>query len=241
LKNDEAGNKEKAFEIRNVLDDLYKGEKSKDITKKYFDTKNTDIGVKKVINENGQRGNASLERNKNGNDTIYFDENKASDFYSAMSKIDDGVNLNKEININEKETLSVSYYGHEQEHHGQKHLEAIDKALPLDIKLLDIVAEIKGRERAIGFLEDVHKGKNNIPDFRKTINDKGAYNISINNLNRFFNNYEIKEGKEIINEFARITHKDYFYPKNAIDIFLKIINKDRKERIYPVDLKRYLD
>jgi len=233
---------EKAKKISNILDELSTGEKSKDIMKKYFDTENVDIGVKRVENENGKRGNASLKRDNNDNDTIYFDEMKAPDFYSGMSKINDGINFDREININDKEILSVNSFSHEQEHHLQKHIETIDENTPkLNIRLLDIAAEIKGRERAIGFLEEIHKDKNNILDFRKIINEKGGYNPSINRLNSFFDNYEIKEGKEIINEFARITHKDYFYPKNATKIFLNIINKDRKERIYPEDLERYFD
>jgi len=241
LKNNDDGNKEKAKEIKNVLNELSIGEKSKDITEKYFDTKNIDTGVKEVVNENGQRVNASLNRDKNGKDTIFFDENKAPDFYSGMSKINDGVNSDREININEKETLSVSYYGHEQEHHLQKHIETIDKNTPkLAVRLLDIAAEIKGRERAIGFLKDVHKDKKIIPDFEGIINNGGAYNPSISRLNRFFDKYGIENREEIMNKFAEKTHKDYFYPENTTRVFLAIINKDREDKLKKVDLQEYI-
>jgi len=240
--NDE-GNKEKAKKISNILNELSTGEKSKDIMKKYFDTENIEIGIKKVESENGKKGNASLNRDDNCNDTIYFYEIKASDFYSGMSKINYGINSSKEININESETLSVNFYAHEQEHHLQKHLETIDKNTPkLAVRLLDIAAEIKGREKAICFLEDVHKGKNNVLDFRKIINGRGGYNISINRLTNFFKDYEMNENKrkEVINKFIERTHKDDFYPKNAVDIFLEIINDGRKYKLNEQHIKRYI-
>ena len=59
-------------------------------------------------------------------------------------------------------------------------------------------------------------------------------------MNRFFNNYEIKDGKEIIDKFAKATHNDKFYPEYSTEIFLEIINKDRKEKLKKVDLERYI-
>ena len=171
-----------------------------------------DIGIKEVD------GNASHDRTEDGRRFIFFNEDKATLFYSGMEKL----HRWEELSIEEKK--AVNSYSHENVHNRQKEnweISIKNRKGKLNYVISEALTELIGRKHTLDYFCEVNKNINR-KDLENRLNEHGAYNPAANYLNEYLKSLNKKDiFNEIEEKLKTIDHN------KVVDNLLDIINNNK--------------
>jgi len=218
----------KSEQLHNTINDFRSDKDRNAIFEKHYGNIDTNIGVKGYSEKDI---NGSYDPYTN---TIFTNREK-------MSYLNNGLtNIKNNNPLDDNQTIAIKDYGHEGTHYWQKNLDKFTDDTPrIERKILEAFTEMEAQKVAINYLEEACKGTRGNPDFREIIEKSKTYQNTIKGLDDFCNDYGINKPR-LMDEFKKRTREDNFDPNESFETLLNIVNKNRKEKIYPKDLKRYI-
>ena len=219
---------DKSQQLHNTINELRSDKEQNTIFKKHYGNVDTNIGVKEYSKKDT---NGSYDPDTN---TIFTAREKITHLNNGL------INIKDNKPLDDDQTIAIKDYGHEAIHTKQKNLDKMtEKTPPIERKILEAFTEMEAQKVAINYLEEACKGTRGNPNFREIIEGSNTYKNTIKGIDDFCKNYRINK-QRVVDEFKKRTRENNFDPNKSEETLLEIVNKNRKDRIYPKDFKKYI-